>query len=168
MWMNFVPIDIQFDTDHQLLTGRLKTSRVKEYKKYVERRQKPPVTLFPSQRDKKRVDESPNELLRSIMESISEEKKRRREKKSRILDKTYEMLSSKVKALRQNNSEQVKILNKELRRSLRKDRRNRVNKISEEIERNLEDNNIVEAYGILHCWYKKRFWEGMINHLQMI
>ena len=53
LWTNFVPIDIQFDTDHRLLTARLKTSRVKEYKKYVERRQKPPVTLFPSQRDKK-------------------------------------------------------------------------------------------------------------------
>ena len=47
------------------------------------------------------------------------------------------------------------MLNKELRRSLRKDRRNRVNKVSEEIERKLEENNIVEAYNILCGWYKK-------------
>ena len=92
LWTNFVTINIDFDTDHRLLTARLKTSKAKEYKKYVEKRQKPPVTLFPFQRDKKSVDESPNELLKSIMESISKEQKNTKERESWISEKNIQSI----------------------------------------------------------------------------
>ena len=150
-WTNFVTIDIPFDTDHRLLTARLKTSRIKEYQKYVKKRQNLPVTLFPTQ-EKSKIGHSQNELLRIIKENIEEGKKNKKGKKLWISERTYKILNSKVNALRQNDSGKVKELGKEVRRSLRKDRRNLVNEISKEIEEKLKEHNVIEAYNILRCW----------------
>ena len=38
---------------------------------------------------------------------------------------------------------------------MRKDRRNRVNEISTQIEKQLKENNITETYSILQSWYKE-------------
>ena len=57
--------------------------------------------------------------------------------------------------MRQNESEKVKEIGKELRRNLRKDRRKRVNDVSIKIEKELKGNNVIEAYDILRGWYKK-------------
>ena len=64
-------------------------------------------------------------------------------------------MNRKIKALRQNDSEKIKQLGKDSRKSLRKDRRNRVNEVSTKIEEELKRNNVVEAYDILKSWYKK-------------
>ena len=79
----------------------------------------------------------------------------KKEKKSWISEETFKLLNRKVKALRQNDSDAVKKIQKELRRNLRKDRRNRVNEISTQIKKQLKENNITEAYGILQSWYKE-------------
>ena len=63
-------------------------------------RMKPPVKLFPP--ESKISSNSLNDqnmLLKSIMESMNKEKKSRKEKESWISEKTYKILSSKVKAL---------------------------------------------------------------------
>ena len=49
----------------------------------------------------------------------------------------------------------MKLLGKELRRSLRRDRRRRVDKAGCEIEERLEKKDIVGAFNILKHWYKK-------------
>ena len=154
-WRNFVPIDINFDTDHRLLTAKIISKGKEKYKHYVKMRMKPLVTLFPPRSKVSNSQNDQNEYLRIIKESIEEDQKGKEKKKSWISEETYGVLNRKIKALRQNDSEKIKQLGKELRRSLRKDRRNRVNEVSTKIEEELKRNNVVEAYDILQSWYKK-------------
>jgi hypothetical protein len=51
---------------------------------------------------------------------------------------------------------QAKEISKQLRKSLKRDRQNRSNKIAEEIEACLVNDNVKEAYGKLQGWYKQR------------
>ena len=99
-WRNFVPIDIDFDTDHRLLAAKLESNEIEKYKRYVKMRIKPQVKLFPPE---SKISSSSlndqNMLFKSIMESMNKEKKSRKEKESWISEKTYKILSSKVKAL---------------------------------------------------------------------
>ena len=81
-------------------------SRIKEYQKYVKKRQNLPVTLFPTQ-GKSKIGNSQNELLRIIKENIEEGKKNKKEKKSWIFKRTDKTLNSKVNALHQNDSGKV-------------------------------------------------------------
>ena len=154
-WRNFVPIDINFDTDHILLTAKIISKGKEKYKHYVKMRMKPLVTLFPPRSKVSNSQNDQNEYLRIIKESIEEDQKGREKKKSWISEETYGVLNRKVKALRQTDLEKIKQLGKELRRSLRKDRRNRVNEVSTKIEEELKRNNVVKAYDILRSWYKK-------------
>ena len=154
-WRNFVPIDISFDTDHRLLTAKIISKGKENYKRYVKMRTKPSVNLFPPKSKVSNSQDDQNEHLRVIKESIDEDQKRKEKKKSWISEETYRILARKIKALRQNNLEKIKQLGKELRRSLRRDRRNRVNEVSTRIEEELRRNNVVEAYDILKGWYKK-------------
>ena len=154
-WRNFVPIDINFDTDHRLLTAKIISKGKEKYKHYVKMRMKPSVTLFSPRSKVSNSQNDQNEYLRIIKESIEEDQKGREKKKSWVSEETYGVLNRKIKALRQNDLEKIKQLGKELRRSLRKDRRNRVNEVSTKIEEELKRNNVVEAYNILRSWYKK-------------
>ena len=154
-WKNFVPIDITFDTDHRLLTAKIRSSGKERYKNYVRMRMKPLVTLFPPKSKVSNSQNDQNEYLRIIKESIEEGKMEKKEKKSWISEATFKILNRKVKVLHQNDLEAVKKIGKELRRNLRKDRRNRVNEISTQIEKQLKENNVTEAYGILQSWYKE-------------
>ena len=124
----------------------------------------PPVKLFPPE---SKISSSSlndqNMYLKILKESVEETKIEKEKKKSWISDETFEILNKKIKALRQNESEKVKEIGKELRRNLRKDRRKRVNDVSIKIEKELKGNNVVEAYDILQSWYKKN-QEGVKNH----
>ena len=53
-------------------------------------------------------------------------KKEEERKKSWILERTFELFAQKSKALRRNNSSRVKTLGKEVRKSLRLDRKRRI------------------------------------------
>ena len=64
-------------------------------------------------------------------------------------------MHKKNKALRINRSEEVQVLGKELRISLRRDRQRRVEKVSIEIEERLEKQDIIGAFDILKHWYQK-------------
>ena len=154
-WRNFVPIDIDFDTDHRLLTAKMTSGGREKYRRYVKMRMKPSVTLFPPKSKVSNSRDEQNENLRIIKESIEEDQKGKEKKKSWISEKTYGVLRRKVKALRQNDSEKIRQLGKELRRSLRKDRRNRIKETSTRIEEELRKKNVVGAYDILRGWYKK-------------
>lgn len=51
--------------------------------------------------------------------------------------------------------ESTKIFGKEVRRSLRKDRRRCINKVSGEVEMKLQDMDITGAFEIIRKWYRK-------------
>ena len=72
-----------------------------------------------------------------------------------ISKETFDLLDKKVKALRENDTEGTKIFGKEVRKSLRKDRRARINKVSEEVEMKLQDRDIIGAFEIIRKWYQK-------------
>ena len=57
--------------------------------------------------------------------------------------------------MRLSDSEGVIRLGKQLRRSLRRDRRNRIWKVSESIEEKIQVDDIIGAFDILKYWYKK-------------
>jgi DNA replication initiation complex subunit (GINS family) len=50
---------------------------------------------------------------------------------------------------------QVKSIGKELRKNLRRDKRKRIEKASVEIEKKLEERDVIGAFEILRNWYKK-------------
>ena len=99
-------------------------------------RMNPPAKLFPPE---SKISSSSlndqNMCLKILKESVEERKIEKEKKKSWISDETFEILNKKIKALRQNESEKVKEIGKELRRNLRKDRRKRVNDVSIKIEK---------------------------------
>ena len=119
-------------------------------------RMNPPVKLFPLESKISSSSLNDQNMYSKILkESVEERKIEKEKKKSWISDKSFKILDKKIKALRQNESEKVKEIGKELRRNLRKDRRKRVNDVSIKIEKELKGNNVIEAYDILRGWYKK-------------
>ena len=86
---------------------------------------------------------------------IQEEEKKKKETKTWISETSFDLLNKKARALRLNKSEEVKEKGRELRRSLRKDRKNRVEEVSVEIEKRLDAMDIIGAFNILRRWYKK-------------
>ena len=64
-------------------------------------------------------------------------------------------MSKKANARRERNSQLANDLSKQLKRSLRADRRRRIFDASIEIERDLRTGDIVGAYDKLRAWYKK-------------
>ena len=72
-----------------------------------------------------------------------------------MADVTFNLLAAKAAALRGGRSRRVKTLGKDLRRSLRRDRRERIRKVSEEAEEKLEKGDIIGAYSLIRPWYTK-------------
>ena len=65
------------------------------------------------------------------------------------MDDTFELLCMKSKALRLNKADEARILGRELRQNICKDRRERIWKVSVHIEECLEDGDIIGAFNVL-------------------
>ena len=151
-WKSFNMIDVTtFDSDHRLLKGKLTPAATKKYRKYVKERSTPPVELFaldstdgPFETDKR---------IKELQDALVEEK---RDKKDRswISENSFSLLRKKATALRRG-APATKDIGRELRRSLRQDRRKRIQRTAEEIEAKLADGDIIEAFAILRHWYRK-------------
>jgi hypothetical protein len=77
-------------------------------------------------------------------------------KNSWISESTWQLIDQKASARRSGNISQAKNIAKELRRSLNKDRKCRMDKVAEEIESYLTANSPKEAFHKLQNWYKER------------
>ena len=97
--------------------------------------------------------------MQSLTVQFSEPIRKGKEEKkpfpSWISTKSFILMKQKGKALRNNQSEDVQKLGKELQKTLRQDRAERVRKVSVEIEEKLEDMDIIGAFNILSNWYEK-------------
>ena len=72
-----------------------------------------------------------------------------------ISEETFDLVRRKSRALRKGDSEEIKRLGRELRRSLRQDRRRRIWKVSTFIEERLGVGDIIRAFDVLKHWYRK-------------
>lgn len=149
-WKSFNMIDVStFDSDHRLLKGKLISSPTSKYRCYVKERSTPPVNLFPLANldGPSETDQRLKELQDSLVEEERDQKDR-----SWISDYSFSLLKKKAIALRRGDPS-IKDIGRELRRSLRQDRRRQITATSEEIEAKLADGDIIGAFSILRHWY---------------
>ena len=152
---NFKVIDAPFNTDHRLIKGKLiSTLNHRGYRNYMKHRKDHRRDLFGTGNEQLPPTQS-DILLHEIQKEMENNECSKPTSTSWISEDTFRLVRLKSRALRTNDSEEVNRLGKELRRSLRKDRRNRVWKVSVTIEEKLKANDIIGAFDILKHWYKK-------------
>ena len=109
-------MDINFDTDHRLLKGRLKggVSRGK-YKKYLKLRRTHKADIFGKKNTEQReVDK----MMEKLHVAVGKSGKKRTERKSWISEAAFDIMHQKLKALRTNQPLAVKELGKQLRQQI--------------------------------------------------
>ena len=146
-------IDVDFDSDHRLLKGKLITQKGKKYHRYMKERTSPTVDLFPM--DSGDGLSEADERFRDLKEALETPKVVEKEERSWISARSFELLHRKAQALRRGNAEEVHDIGRELRCSIRKDRRQRVEKVSREIEQRMDENDVIGAFQMLQHWYRK-------------
>ena len=113
------------------------------------------MVLFDPVWDDEAAIGSSDTLLKEICEEIDRQPAPAGRDRSWISTHSFRLMTEKARALRQHDSDSVERLGQELRRSIRKDRRDRVWKVSEFVESSLQDGDIIGAYEVLRHWYKK-------------
>ena len=149
-WRRFRTIDTEFDSDHRLVVGKMTNRGLNNYKDYQKRRTTPPVDLFTE-------DSEQNKMLQELTELSKEERAKPTPPadKSWISNMTFQAMQKKTAALKEGKSEEVHRLGKEVRRNLRRDRRQRIGKVADHIENHLKKKDIIGAYDTLRHWYRK-------------
>ena len=150
-WKSFNMINMDFDSDHCLLKGKMISKVSRKHHRYVKIRSNPQVEMFPSG-DLNEALEIDKKLkyLKELLPRNGETKPKNR---SWILKTSFDLLHQKTKALRIGDSTEINRIGRELRRSIRQDRRKRVWETSIEVEQNLERGDIIGAFKIMRNWY---------------
>ena len=95
-------------------------------------------------------------LLKEVEEGMERSTvERRNNETSWISERTFDLVRKKSRALRKGDAEEIKRLGKELRCSLRQDRRKRVWDVSIFIEERIGVGDIIGAFDVLKNWYRK-------------
>ena len=149
-WKRFGTIDTEFDSDHRLIVGKILSRKLSNYKEYHKKRTTPPINLFTD-------DSTSDNLLKELTELSKEERDKPTppQDKSWISDVTFQSMKKKSAALKEGKSDEVQRLGKEVRRNLRRDRRQRIGKVADHIENHMKRNDIIGAYDTLRHWYRK-------------
>jgi len=149
-WKRLRTIDTEFDSDHRLIVGKMLNRELSNYKRYLKKRTTPPVNLFTD-------DSTSNNLLKELHELSKGERAKPTppQDKSWISDKTFESMRKKSAALKEGKSDEAQCLGKEVRRNLRRDRRQRIGKVADHIESHMKRKDIIGAYDTLCHWYRK-------------
>ena len=113
------------------------------------------MTLFKPVWNPEEEEGSSDTLLQHVCDAIERPTKSSATDRSWISTSSFNLMKEKAKALRRNDSDEVNRLGKALRRSIRKDRRDRIWKVLEFVEASLQDGDIIGAYNVLRHWYKK-------------
>ena len=108
-----------------------------------------PINIPPNERNP--ADVILEELSEAIKKPIPKEQDRSR---SWISTETWRLIDMKVDARRVGNGDRVQELKKRVHRGLKKDRQARSDKVAEEIETLLLEDQVKKAYGVLSGWYK--------------
>jgi len=149
-WKNFKVIDVALDTDHRLIKGKLlMNARSRKYRQYIKDRKEHGMDMSTN------PPTPSEEILQKLEQAIERNTNMQTNDNSWISKETFDLVRAKSKALRKNRSEEVQQLGKELRRSLRMDRRRRIWNVSVYIEERLLAGDVVGAFNRLKHWYRK-------------
>ena len=153
-WWNFKVVDTLIDTDHRLVKGTLRVGDShKKYRNYMKQRKSPPINLFGESGGNS--DTEVNSILRELKEAIPKQDPDKSKNRTWISEESFDLLSKKCKAVNGNRIEEAQGLRKQLRRSIRQDRRRRVENVANQIEALLEGGDIIGAFENLRSWYRK-------------
>jgi exonuclease III len=139
----------RYESDHRMLVSILRTDSTKQHRRYVKRR-----TKLPKFRNegKNRADV----LLEELEELIEKPRHAEPRFKSWISEASWKLIDSKAEARRCGDATKAKRLARQLRKSLRADRKSRIEAVSTEIEALLKADRVEEAYGKLRGWYRDK------------
>jgi hypothetical protein len=137
-------------TDHRAIIAEMTTDRFYIHKRYTTcRRQLPDFPLqYPLSENDVRFQH-----LKKYKNEIEELPKQR--EKSWISRQTWKLIDKRVYAVRRQMSDDlIHDYGKEIRKSLRMDRRQRAYRISMQIEQKMTAGNMKGAYDLLRGWYR--------------
>ena len=141
----------RLNTDHRAIIAEIRLGKFYIHRRYTCcRRNLPP---FPLQQPLSENDVR-FQHLKEYKESPDPRQFRDR---SWISRKTWKLIDKRVRAIRLNYPlEVIRNYGKEIRRFLRRDRRQRAERVSRDIEQKLTKGDIRGAYDLLRGWYKMR------------
>ena len=151
-WKNCRAIDIQFPTDHRMVKGKLLSKQNRKYVNYMKERKEHGIDIY-GENEWDGGNES-DKILKELHDALSDDLPAAKKYQSWISEETFQILRDKSKALQKGESEITKVLKKELRKSLRQDRRNRIWNVSQYIEGCMEKKDIIGAFDVLRNWYR--------------
>ena len=131
-WRRHSSVDVRFPTDHRMLLAQMVGKRTQGYRRYMRRRQRPPVQLFDVEeadvrrdgdggmRDDDGLRREQDERLWALQDAVVKPE-RQPSRPGWISDDTRRLVAKKATALRRGQEERTRELGKALRRSLRRD-----------------------------------------------
>jgi hypothetical protein len=140
------------NTDHRAIIAEMKLGRLYIHRQYTTCRRRLPD--FPIQRPLSENDVR-FQHLKEFNNEIPDLPTAR--ERSWISKRTWDLIDKRIKAVRWHRAETIiRDYSKEIRKSLRKDRRQRAYRVSRQIEQKITAGNIRGAYNLLHGWYRDR------------
>ena len=139
----------RFDTDHTMLVATLSLCSVKHHRRYVRCRSKYPLQS-PSGDARNEADV----LLEDLLKAKERKEKTDGRKASWVSDATWKLVSQKASARKRGDRRALRSLKVLVRRSFRKDRRNRAKVAALEAQQYLAGGEIRKAFGAIKGWYR--------------
>ena len=140
----------RFDSDHRMLVGILRAESKRQHRRYVLKRTK--YTLPVRSEDKNRADILMEELAELIEKPASIDHRY----ESWISAASWKLIDAKAEARRCGNGCEVKSLKVRLRKSLKADRKRRIDVVADQIDALLAARDVQGAYGKLRSWYREK------------
>jgi hypothetical protein len=142
----------QFTSDHLLVRGDLVLGAPHTNPGYEKSRRRYFLHIAPAARTET------DKLIQDLKERfVTARPKQNTRRNSWISLETWELIDRKALLRRTGayDNDMLKSLTQDIWRQLRRDRRERIRKVGDEIEGHLEQNRTKEAYGLLKRWYHK-------------
>ena len=90
--------------------------------------------------------------MQKLQQAIPRQEPTTKHYNSWISKESYDLLDKKCNAVKSRETDAAKSLGKQLRRSIRKDRRVRIDKVADRIETLLDSGDIIGAFENLRSW----------------
>ena len=138
-------------SDHRMLIVEYmeESAACKLYRRYKKERATLPLSIGESEEDLK------FEYLEQLAREEEKEALEKAEWKDWISEETWALMDKRAAQQGRMSRRDAYVLAKEIKRSLAKDRQGRMNRVGEEIEEDLENNNPKSAFGKLKRWYRQ-------------
>jgi exonuclease III len=140
----------RYESDHRMLVGILRTDSKRQHRRYVNKRAR--YSLQIRSEDKSRADH----LMEELTELIEKPARIDQRYESWISANSWKLVDAKAEARRCGDAQAVSRLKVLLRKSLKADRKCRIDAVAAEIDNLLETKQVQAAYGILRRWYREK------------